>query len=671
MTTSSSSEADPQYAAVHPLSPRRSYQGQQTPRRTRGDTTLPLGDPTGGVSARIWRAQVDGELEHPRVHIDRNVEIRMSDGVRLRATVVRPADRRGRPVARPYPAVLNLNPYNRAIVDLIDEATHAAVLGAALKHLSSPLTGGTVDLSGGLLQAFGINRRLVRSGYVQVIVDVRGTGASPGVWQILGSREQQDTLETLEWAGKQPWCTGDLGIGGWSYSAINSLQAAGQNPPGLKAVFAVEGSEDIVRDIYLTGGLPSAFIPCWLGVVNALKWLPNPRTLARDALNGTLLRWLGSRLTSPATEVGNVVRGVLTGNDPRLHDNPYFAERNPRIESITAPTFLFGGWHDLFARSTPRIYSRLALAPGEKQMLITDGYHFDMGAGFGGKQAPPRIDVLQRAWFDRWLKGEDNGADRYGPITVHQQGGQWTTDTVFPRPEAQPVRLYATAERSGTAPGSRFDGGLALAPGRARRAVPTHPDLRGFLSPELTQVTAGLTKAVPLLRRAGLQERGALSFTSPLACAPVRLSGAMNVHLVTRCGGAEAIWTVTVNDVGPDGGSTVLSNGALTATFRALDDARCEWESGELMTAVHPLTAETRVPVRPGDTVELDIEVVATEVLLEEGHRLRVDVYAGSFPRFLATVPDLLRLRGARQELCLAPDRPSYLSVRIAGDPGW
>lgn len=666
-----SSEAEPGYAAAEAPPVRRGTVGPVRGGALRRPGTLPLGDPTGGVDGRNWRAQVDGPLAHPRVHIDRTAGIRMSDGVLLRATVVRPADHRGHPVTAAYPGIVNLNPYNRAVVDLIDETAHAPVLGALVSGACGPLTGGTVDPSGGLLQAFGINRRLVRSGYVQVIVDVRGTGSSHGVWQILGAREQQDSLEVLEWVREQGWCTGDLGLGGWSYSAINSLQAAGHNPPGLKAVFAVEGSEDLVRDVYLTGGLPSAFIPAWLGVVNSLKWLYNPHTLLRDALNGQLLRWLGSRLASPATEIGSLLRGVLTGRDPRLHDGPYFAEREPRVGSITAPTFLFGGWHDLFARSTPRIYSELALPPGAKQMVITEGYHFDMGAGFGGRAAPPRIDVLQRAWFDRWLKSERNGVDRYGPVTVFAQGDQWTTGTAFPRPEALVRRLYATTMSSGTAGGSRFDGGLATTPGRGVRSIEPHGDLRGFLSPDLTQVTGGLTKAWPGVRRARTQERGALSFTTAAASRPVRLSGAMNLHLLTRAGGREAIWTVTVNAVAPDGDSTVLTSGALLASNRALDPQRCEYEGGELLCAVHPLTAAARVPVRPGEVMELDIDLPATEALIDEGHRLRVDVYAGSWPRFLVTVPDLLKTRGPRQALCLTPERPSYLSVRLAGDPEW
>ncbi|MCB1296673.1 MAG: CocE/NonD family hydrolase, partial [Gordonia sp.] len=264
----------------------------------RGDHfgTLPLGDPTGGADGIRWREQVDGKQIYPRVSIDRDVTIRMSDGVKLRATVIRPANRFGQTALTPYPAIVNINPYNRAAIDFIDHALHVPVVSKAMRNAAGSVdaTGTafeglsklTKTLAGGVFDVFGVNRTLVRSGYVQIIVDVRGTGASHGKWEILGAREQQDSVEILDWVREQDWCDGKLGLAGWSYSAINSLQAADKRPEGLGAVFAVEGCDDIVRDIYITGGMPSAFIPAWLSVVNLLKWLPNPSTLMRDMVRG-------------------------------------------------------------------------------------------------------------------------------------------------------------------------------------------------------------------------------------------------------------------------------------------------------------------------------------------------------------------------------------------------
>ncbi|GAC67919.1 CocE/NonD family hydrolase [Gordonia soli] len=641
---------------------------------------LPLGDPTGGADAIRWRESVDGALAYPRVSIDRDVTITTSDGVRLRATVIRPANRFGQTVATPFPAIVNVNPYNRAVIDGLDHALHAPVVGKALRAASGAvdatgtslegLTTLTKTLAGGVFDVFGINRNLVRSGYAQVIVDVRGTGASQGKWQILGAREQQDSVEIIDWVAEQDWCDGSVGMVGWSYSAINSLQAADKRPAALKAVFAVEGCEDIVRDIYITGGLPSAFIPTWLSAVNLLKWVPNPANAIRDLVRGDTLRWMNDRLRSPATELTSLLWGFLTARDDRIFDDPYFDERDPKVDQITAPVFAVGAWHDLFGGSATGVYQRLRMAPGRKQMIVGDGYHIDVGSGFGGKFAPPRLDVLERAWFDRWLKDDHNGIEDYGPVTMLQQGGAWTSGASFPRAGVTLKRLYLSDTSSGTAEHATHDGSLRRTPGDDLVSLGVRPDLRGAMSRDMTQVSAGAAMVFgrTFTTDARFQERGALSFTSEAVGEATAISGAMNLRLNVATTAHEGIWAVTVNDVAPDGSSRVLTNGALTVSNRALDEARSLYaEDGSLLQAHHHLTRKRKMPVPSDIPVRIDVDLVPTDAILEPGHRLRVDVYANSFPRYLTVVPDLVKARGRRQRLVLDPAHPSHLTFLSSG----
>ncbi|MBX4421606.1 X-Pro dipeptidyl-peptidase, partial [Mycobacterium tuberculosis] len=67
--------------------------------------------------------------------------------VELRATVVRPATRFGEVVTTPYPAIININPYNRAAIDFIDTTMHAPVLGSAVRAAAR-----SVDASGTALE---------------------------------------------------------------------------------------------------------------------------------------------------------------------------------------------------------------------------------------------------------------------------------------------------------------------------------------------------------------------------------------------------------------------------------------------------------------------------------------------------------------------------------------
>ncbi|MDL9948887.1 CocE/NonD family hydrolase [Gordonia sp. ABSL11-1] len=667
--------------------------GQTQPRRGRSAArplgtgsaphfgSLPLGDPTGGADGIRWREQVDGKPLYPRVAIDRDVVLTMSDGVRLRATVIRPANRFGQTVLTPYPAVVNINPYNRVAIDFLDHTLHAPVVGRALHTASASIDGTgsgleglttlTKTLAGGVFDVFGINRNLVRNGYVQVIVDVRGTGASQGKWQILGAREQQDSVEIIDWVAEQEWCDGGVGLAGWSYSAINSLQAADKRPAALKAVFAVEGCDDIVRDIYITGGMPSAFIPAWLSAVNLLKWVPNPASPIRDVLRGDTARWLRDRVKSPATEIGSLLWGFLTARDDRIFDDPYFDERDPQVDRIDVPTFTVGAWHDLFGRSATGVYERLKLEPGRKQMLVGDGYHIDVGSGYGGKFSPPRLDVLEHAWFDRWLKGHRNGVEYYGPVTMLQQGGAWTSGPSFPRPGVRPQRLYLSDASSGSADHAEHDGSLSSEPVDHVSSLHVRADVKGMISRDMTQVTAGAAQAFgrSFTVDARYQEQGGLSFTTEPVTGATTISGAMNLRLNVATTAHEAIWAVTVNDVAPDGTSTVLTNGALSASNRALDPSSSTYASdGSLLSAHHYLSRKRKLPVPADEPVRIDVDLVPTDAVLEAGHRLRVDVYAASFPRYLTVVPDLIKARGRRQRLVLDPHHPSYLTFCSAGN---
>lgn len=638
---------------------------------------VPERDPSGGDLARSWHRIVDTPPEYPKIRTVADVRIPMSDGVVLRAYIFRPADKAGRAIAGDFPTVLNITPYNKLLVKGVDSLLSAPVVGTALRRLSR-----TVDLSGtpfegitemtrvvagGAADVFSVNRHLVRSGYVQIIVDVRGTGSSTGTWDVLGAREQQDSLEIIEWISAQPWSNGRIGMAGISYSAINAFQAGAKRPAGLDAIFAVEGSVDIVREIFATGGAPSLFIPLWLTAVNGLKWVPSLRDL--DGFS-----WLRDRLRSPATDLYDLARGFVTGGDPRIYDDPYYDHIDADIENITAPTFVYGCWHDIFGGSAPEVYNRLTLDRGHKQLLVGDGYHANPGVGFGAPGFPPRLDVLERAWFDKWLRDEDNGIEKYGPVTLRQQGGGWTAHGKFPAPQAKPQRLFLSAATSGTSPHSVADGALTAVPDRSSGVFTVRPTLRSVVSRDTTQVLAGVTAVLGggFTYDNRFAEGGAVSFTTGVAHEECVISGPANMHLRVVCSAPEALWTVMLCDVDPSGKPTVLTNGALLTSRRAVDDDRSLFApNGDYLRAYHPLTAEARLPVPVGVPVELDIDLLTTEAVISAGHRLRIDVFASNAPRFIPILPDLLRTRGRAQDIVVDPDHPSFLVVPLLGDPSW
>lgn len=616
-----------------------------------------------------------GPRQHPKRYVERAVPIQLSDGTVLSADVTRPADRHGKPVTEPLPAVITLTPYNKTLIGraspLIDLVEAVGPLVMRLVPPSEGRAGGPEmvrGLAGGWLDAIRASRELVSRGYVHLMVDVRGTGTSTGTMQMLSEREQLDSLEVLAWVREQSWCNGDLAMHGISYMAITALQTASRRPDGLKAVFALVGSEDPGRDLVLTGGAQTVFTLAWLGAVNAMKWLPSVSGLIRSGAGPQYLR---DRIASPATMIG-AVAGVLVSDGHRehfYHDDA--ANRRARIENITAATWIHGGWHDVFDRSNPRLFNRLGMIGGAKQMVIDDAFHVNPGTGFGAPENPQRLNELQVAWFDRWVKGIDNGIDAYGPVTVRQLGsGEWVTRAEFPHPEADVMRWYLSSEPSGSGDHAAADGSLGPELSSAARRFAIPRGHWGVVSQSTTTMLMGTTS---LLGRRWVDddraaESGAVVFTSAPLTSELLLSGPMNLHLRVVAAGTEAFWTVTVCDVAPDGRSAVLTRGALRSTRRAVDESGSVWVDGELLVAEHPFTADSILPVVPGVPHELDIDINATEALLPVGHRLRVAVARARWPRHLLTPAVTRNIKG--QSVVLDPQHPSWLTFQAVAEAG-
>ncbi|MFB8000876.1 CocE/NonD family hydrolase [Nocardia sp. NPDC056000] len=612
-----------------------------------------------------------GPALYPRIRIERGVGIRLSDGTILSADITRPADRHGEAVTSALPAVITLSPYNKTLVTRANPLINAvSALGPLIYRAVPPSAHGRAGgremlraLGGGALEAVRANRTLISRGYVHVAVDVRGTGTSTGRLQLMSEREQQDHLEVLDWVRRQPWCDGDLAMTGISYLAITALQTAGHRPEGLKAVFALVGSEDPTRDIMLTGGTQSTFNLAWIAAVNGMKWLPSVPGLVKTGATGRFLR---DRLASPFTR-GSDIAGALLSD--RHHQHFYDADadgRRPNLENFAAATWIHAGWHDVFVRSAPALYQRLQLPPGAAQLVVEDSYHVGPGTGFGSADHPQRLDELQCAFFDRWVKGIDNGIDDYGPVTVRQLGGGWISRDAFPHPQATVHRRYLSAESSGTAPHAAVDGSLRAEPDRLPGRIPLPRKRPGIASQTSSWILMGLPTL--LGDHWAVDDRGheaaAVTFTGEAFDTDHVLSGPLNLHLRVMASGTDAFWAVTVCDVAPDGTSAVIARGALRSTRRAIDDTASDYRNGELLHPAHPLTVEAILPVKPGVPHDLDIDITPTEALLRTGHRLRIAIARTSWPRYFLTPAVTRHIK--KQTIVLDPRHPGLLTYLAA-----
>jgi putative CocE/NonD family hydrolase len=556
---------------------------------------------------------------------DKDVPITMADGTVLRANVTRP-DAPGR-----FPVLVTQTPYGKD--------------GAVILAL-----GGASDA-------------LVQRGYVQVTVDVRGTGASAGAWDSFGPAEQRDGYDVVEWAAAQPWSTGAVGLDGPSYMGLTQLYTAALRPPHLKAIFPVVPMADGYRDIVFSGGdINVSFIPLWLGLVSGGGLVPAQSTFdgsPADLVSG--LTTLGQHVGGAFSFSVPTLAGSLTGGSV-AYDGPFWKTRSPIevVDKIQVPTFVVGGLHDLFQRGEPLIYERLK-SRVPTRLLMGPWTHIGGSSGAGlPADGVPSLSDLQLRWFDQYLKGIDTNIPAIPKVTQYAYGDErYETQADWPDPRLDPQRWYL---RGGQAVSRQ-----APAAGEAPQSFVQHP-LAGVCTMSTGQWTAGLGEQLPCFTddRPNMLSGGA-SYTSEPLASDVHLSGPVAARLWLTTTASDAAVSVRVDDVAPDGTSTGITTGWQTAALRATDAKRTRTVRGHVLQPWHPFTQASVLPVVANTPTALDVEVFPTSWVLKAGHRLKIVVDPSDFPHALPPLPALLARLGGQVSVLTDPQHPSAIELPTVG----
>lgn len=534
---------------------------------------------------------------------ERNVPIRMPDGVVLRANVARP-DAPGT-----HPALIIQTPYNKDFV-------------------VNQFLGGTSNW-------------FVQRGYAVVTVDVRGTGASGSTWDSFGPAEQRDGARVVRWVRNQPWSNGRVGLTGPSYMAITQLYTAAQRPKGLRAIFPIVPLGDGYRDIVFSGGqINIAFIPLWLGLVTAGSIVPSPNAVDPADPVGSLLGAVTALVQHVAGALSFQVPAVVDAavGGEIAYDGPFWKTRSPLevVDRINVPTFVVGGLHDIFQRGEPLIYERLKNRVPTR-LLIGPWTHVGASTGEGlPRDGVPDLREIALRWFDRWVMGKRRATRiaRMPRVTQWVWGRErYAVQRDWPSPRLKPKRLH-------------LRGGGRLAPeapegSEAPQGFLQHP-LSGICTQATVQWTAGLLDAIPCTSDNRLNELGEAIYTTPPLERPLRLDGPALADLWVTTTARDAVLSVRLTDVAPDGTSRELTSGWLAASFRAVDRSRSRFVGRRLLQPWHPFTKDSVRPVTPGVPTRMRVEIFPTSAVIKPGHRLRLSVGPSDFPHQLPPLPQAL-----------------------------
>ncbi len=585
--------------------------------------------------------------------VEKNLPITMADGTILRANVHRPTDpKTGELAPGRFPVVLIETAYGK------DLAAYAA----------------------GFSDLLGAPEYFVKRGYMAVMVDVRGTGASEGQWSFNDPQEAEDSKEVIDWVADLPGSNGRVGMTGASYLGITQLFAAasvGKNSP-LKAIFPMIASNSIFREAVMPGGLLGLEgVTAYLSLT-ALTNTTNPLIAADpETVAGPLADHLAGLLDFHA---GATV-DVLTGG-PRSEDGAFWRARGPervldQIVENKVPAYLVGGFDDVFQGGVFRNYvglqnawagrkTHLAMAPGQQvtgnyQALVGPWFH--AGIGSGG----PDLEAIQLRWFDRWLKGLRNGVENTSkPLHIIERGRQERELAQWPVPDAS-VRAYSLAPKGKltTAPAPAGSANLIWTGVSLPCQRTTETWALGILQLATSQIGLPEPCADSALQPT-LPGPLAQTFTTEPFTKAATIAGPITAEVNLKSTTRDAEIIAKVYDVDAGGRAVELTTGGLLASHRAVDEA-LSWHAKNGLTIYphHPITHAARQPLVPGKTTTLQVFIPPTVHTFQPGHRLRVVLTTGETPDFIPLPGDIPNLLGGLYTLALGGATPSRLIVPV------
>src|SRR4051794_29266316 len=107
---------------------------------------------------------------------------------------------------------------------------------------------------------------LLEAGYAVLGVNVRGTGCSQGQFDMRSPVENTDGAAAVEWAARQSWSTGHVGMFGDSFPGLTQPGVAALHPAGLDAIAPWQIADDLYRDVAYPGGIANGEFGAFWGL---------------------------------------------------------------------------------------------------------------------------------------------------------------------------------------------------------------------------------------------------------------------------------------------------------------------------------------------------------------------------------------------------------------------
>jgi hypothetical protein len=504
-------------------------------------------------------------------------------------------------------------------------------------------------------------------GYAVVLVDVRGTGASFGVWPYPWSRDEiMDGSQIVDWVVTQPWSNGKVGAIGVSYSGAAAEFLSVPNNPAVKAVVPRFSEFDVYTDIAFPGGVFNEwFIKHWASIDRILDknntkelFSETSRLLkeVKASLNNVRLPKAFSTETRGLRIGRFLVRGVkpvdsdkdnqllkeavhehaengsvyelAQGYDYRddkrtlgsrefsIDDLSPYSFRND-IERSKVAIYAWGSWFD--AGIADAVIRRFLTFSNSQHAVIGPWNHG--GLYHASPYMPPETPTdpsLLSQWLecirflDQYLRDVEKGEMAQKTLVYYTLGEErWKTTNVWPPSGSTVQRLYLTADNS-----------LSRSPPETESGADEYTvDF---------EATTGKTNRwhtqlgfIVVYRNRAQEDRRLLAYTSSPLETDTEVTGypIVTLYITSTC--TDGAFFAYLEDVDETGKVTYITEGQLRAIHRKVSRDSPPYNQ---LVPYHSFRKKDSMPLVPGELAELTFGLLPTSVSIKKGHSIRIAI---------------------------------------------
>ncbi len=543
-----------------------------------------------------------------------HVMIPMRDGKKLFTVVLSPLNGNGK-----YPFLIQRTPY-----------------GAQLSSKNNE----TVTIN----ENFQFTGRLqlhdmAREGYIFVFQDVRGKFRSEGYMEIHqplihhlqknAVDESTDTWDTIDWLLKNiPGNNGRAGMIGVSYAGWLALTGSAYPHPALKATSpqGTMGDLFIGDDFHHNGAFRLSYGMEYSYEVEHDRTADSDFPFPQFDLYDWYLK-LGSLKNVNEKYFHN---SIPTWNNFVDHPNyDAFWQKNSPLNYISYPAIPHlhvGGYYDQEDINGPQLmYEHLEKRDSfsRNHIILGPWYHGQWGRFKGdsisridfGSNTGEWFRVVQKKWFDYWLKDIGNG--KFDEVSLFQTGSnRWQTFTEWPIKNTSIRKLYAGKNNSCSFNAPVQNGSVSFV------SDPAHPVPYRLQPIEATYGTGSRWKPWQVEDQRFVYSRpDVISFTSESFTEDFSITGKITAHIFASTTATDADWIVKLIDVYPDNDSDNL----LMSQYQFP-------VAMEVLRGRYRKSLQYPSPLVPGKPEEFVIDLHTVNHTIKKGHRIMIQVQSSWFP---------------------------------------